>query len=132
MQDLGTTPKKNKKRKGLHLYFFKKVFMRLNSHRILAACILVTCTLSAYSQESEKLHQRANAAMCANCHGSEGRTVEKSAVPALAGLPREYFIQQMQAYKDGSRKATVMHQISKGFSDAQIASMADYFSAQPR
>jgi cytochrome c553 len=70
--------------------------------------------------------------MCANCHGSEGRTVENSAVPPLAGLPRDYLIQQMQAYKDGSRKATVMHQISKGFSDAQIASMADYFSAQPR
>ena len=93
---------------------------------------LTAWVFQANAQESEKLHQRANAAMCANCHGSEGRTVEKSAVPALAGLPREYFIQQMQAYKDGSRKATVMHQISKGFSDAQIASMADYFSAQPR
>jgi len=86
----------------------------------------------ANAQESEKLHQRANAAMCANCHGSEGRTVEKSAVPPLAGLPRDYLIQQMQAYKDGSRKATVMHQISKGLSDAQIASMADYFSTLPR
>ena len=86
----------------------------------------------ANAQESEKLHQRANAAMCANCHGSEGRTVKNSAVPPLAGLPRDYLIQQMQAYKDGSRKATVMHQISKGFSDAQIASFADYFSAQPR
>jgi len=132
MQYLGTTLEKNKKRKGLHLYFLMKASMRPNSYRILAACILVSCTSSAYSQESEKLHQRANAAMCANCHGSEGRTVEKSAVPALAGLPREYFIQQMQAYKDGSRKATVMHQISKGFSDAQIASMADYFSLQAR
>jgi cytochrome c553 len=81
---------------------------------------------------SSDLHHRANAAMCANCHGSEGRTVENSAVPPLAGLPRDYLIQQMQAYKDGSRKATVMHQISKGFSDAQIASFADYFSAQTR
>ena len=101
----------------------KKLFFKL---------FLTAWVFQANAQESEKLHQRANAAMCANCHGSEGRTVEKSAVPALAGLPREYFIQQMQAYKDGSRKATVMHQISKGFSDAQIASMADYFSAQPR
>ena len=94
--------------------------------------ILTLCGGASFAQESEKLHQRANAAMCANCHGSEGRTVEQSAVPSLAGLPREYFIQQMQAYKDGSRKATVMHQLSKGFSDAQIASMADYFSALPR
>ena len=93
---------------------------------------LTAWVFQANAQESEKLHQRANAAMCANCHGSEGRTVENSAVPPLAGLPRDYLIQQMQAYKDGSRKATVMHQISKGFSDAQIASMADYFSVQPR
>lgn len=93
---------------------------------------LTAWVFQANAQESEKLHQRANAAMCANCHGSEGRTVEKSAVPPLAGLPRDYLIQQMQAYKDGSRKATVMHQLSKGLSEAQIASMADYFSALPR
>ena len=98
----------------------------------LLALLFIMSSVSGHAQESEKLHQRANAAMCANCHGSEGRTVENSAVPALAGLPRDYLIQQMQAYKDGSRKATVMHQISKGFSDAQIASFADYFSAQPR
>ena len=106
--------------------------MRPKHSRILVACLVALNTLSAYSQESEKLHQRANAAMCANCHGSEGRTVEQSAVPPLAGLPREYLIQQMQAFKDGSRKATVMHQISKGLSDAQITSMADYFSLQSR
>ncbi|MDP5116593.1 MAG: c-type cytochrome [Burkholderiaceae bacterium] len=94
--------------------------------------VLTAGVVQANTQESEKLHQRTNAAMCANCHGSEGRTVENSAVPPLAGLPRDYLIQQMQAYKDGSRKATVMHQISKGFSDAQIASFADYFSAQAR
>jgi cytochrome c553 len=53
-------------------------------------------------------------------------------VPSIAGLPRDYLMAQMKAFKDGSRPATVMHQISKGFSDAQIASMADYFAAQKR
>ena len=99
---------------------------------LLLTLVLTAGVVQANTHESEKLHQRTNAAMCANCHGSEGRTVENSAVPPLAGLPRDYLIQQMQAYKDGSRKATVMHQISKGFSDAQIASFADYFSAQAR
>jgi cytochrome c553 len=99
---------------------------------LLPVLILSIWACTASAQQSDKLHQRANAAMCANCHGSEGRTVDKSAVPPLAGLPRDYFVQQMQAFKDGSRKATVMHQLSKGFSDAQIASMADYFSALPR
>ena len=87
---------------------------------------------AAAQDASSVLHQRANAAMCANCHGSEGRTVKDSAVPAIAGLPRDYMIAQMNAFKDGSRTATVMHQIAKGFSDAQIASMADYFAAQKR
>jgi cytochrome c553 len=78
------------------------------------------------------LHQRANAATCANCHGSEGRTVPGSAVPSIAGLPRDYAVAQMKAFKDGSRPATVMHQIAKGLSDPQIESMADYFAAQKR
>ena len=109
------------------MHRFNVVFFTLMS-----TLILSMWGSTAYAQESDKLHQRANAAMCANCHGSEGRTVDNSAVPPLAGLPRDYLIQQMQAFKDGSRKATVMHQLSKGLSDAQIASMADYFSTLPR
>lgn len=101
-------------------------------YRTFSFVILTLCGVTSFAQESEKLHQRANAAMCANCHGSEGRTVDKSAVPSLAGLPRDYLVQQMQSFKDGSRKATVMHQISKGLSEAQIASLADYFSTLPR
>ena len=84
------------------------------------------------ASESKALHARANAAMCANCHGSEGRTVKDSSVPSIAGLPRDYMVQQMQAFKDGSRPATIMHQITKGLTEAQIASMADYFAALPR
>jgi len=101
-------------------------------YRTFSLIILTLCGGASFAQESEKLHQRANAAMCSNCHGSEGRTVEKSAVPPLAGLPRDYLVQQMQSFKDGSLKATVMHQISKGLSEAQIASLADYFSTLPR
>jgi cytochrome c553 len=38
----------------------------------------------------------------------------------------------MQAFRSGSRPATVMHQISKGYTDAQVQSVADYFAAQSR
>jgi cytochrome subunit of sulfide dehydrogenase len=101
-------------------------------YKTLFASSLLIGFIPAQAQEAEKLHQRANAAMCANCHGSEGRTVDTSAVPPLAGLPKDYLVQQMQAFKDGSRNATVMHQISKGLSDAQITSLADYFATQTR
>jgi sulfide dehydrogenase cytochrome subunit len=110
--------------------------MRTRFHTAISFCLLgftlaASSTVSA-QDASSALHQRANAAMCANCHGSEGRTVKDSTVPSIAGLPRDYMIQQMHAFKDGSRPATIMHQITKGLSEAQIASLADYFAAQTR
>jgi len=78
------------------------------------------------------LHQRATAAMCANCHGTDGSTVDGSAIPALVGMPKDYMLRQMQAFKDGSRPATVMHQIVKGLTDAQVQTIADYYAATKR
>jgi cytochrome c553 len=47
-------------------------------------------------------------------------------------MPRDYMIMQVKAFKDGSRPATVMHQLSKGFTDEQIESVATYFAALKR
>jgi cytochrome c553 len=35
----------------------------------------------------------------------------------------------MQAFKAGTRPATVMHQIAKGYSDEQIKAIAAWFAA---
>ncbi len=68
------------------------------------------------------------AANCANCHGTDGKASQGGF--NLAGLPKDYIVAQMAAFKSGARQATIMHQISKGYSDAQIALMAEYFSKQ--
>ena len=102
--------------------------------RLLAATAL-TLGVSATAQAQVKatqLHNRATAAMCANCHGTEGRTVEGSAIPSLVGMPKEYHVLQMQAFKNGTRPATVMHQITKGLTDAQIDTIASYYAATKR
>ena len=79
------------------------------------------------------LRSAALAATCANCHGTAGRAVDRSAVPALAGMPRDQFIAQMKDFRgENTRKATVMHQIAKGFNEAQIEQLAAYFEAQKR
>lgn len=83
-------------------------------------------------QDPQALHQRANAAMCANCHGSEGKAVDGSAVPSIAGMPKDYMVAQMKAFKEGTRPATVMHQLTKGLSDAQIESIASYYANNKR
>ena len=95
---------------------------------IAIAAILAGTASAAAAQESsgQKL-----AAPCAICHGTDGRTASKDVVP-LAGLPREHIASQMRAFRDGQRPATVMHQIAKGYNDAQIDALAAWFAAQKR
>ena len=79
-----------------------------------------------------RLQVRALAATCANCHGTEGRAVPQAEVPGLAGQPAAYLMAQMQAFQRGERPATVMHQIARGYSAAQVEALAEYFAALPR
>jgi cytochrome c553 len=72
------------------------------------------------------------AAGCAICHGTQGRPAPDAPLIPLAGLPRDHIAAQMRAFRDGKRPATVMHQIAKGYSDAQIESLAAWFAAQKR
>jgi len=87
---------------------------------------------AAPAQDASALHIRALAATCAQCHGTDGRAIEASALPGLAGLPAAYVVEQMKAFKNGTRTATVMHQLAKGYSDAQIDQLAAWFAAQPK
>lgn len=98
----------------------------------LALTAALAATAQAQTQTATQLHNRATAAMCANCHGTDGRTVEGSAIPSLVGMPKDYMVLQMKAFKDGSRPATVMHQITKGLTDAQIDTIANYYAATNR
>ena len=48
----------------------------------------------------------------------------------LAGLTADRIVATMADYRSGSQPATVMHQIVKGYSDAQIRLIAGFFAAQ--
>jgi cytochrome subunit of sulfide dehydrogenase len=84
------------------------------------------------AQTAEALYIKSLAATCANCHGTNGKAVDGSSVVTLAGMQRDYIVAQMAAFKAGTRPATIMHQISKGYSDEQIAQIATYFSQQKK
>jgi cytochrome c553 len=75
---------------------------------------------------------RAMAANCAPCHGTNGHAAPGSTLGGLAGWSRDALVSVMSQFKDGKRPATVMQQIAKGYTDAEIAAMGDYFSKQPR
>jgi cytochrome c553 len=72
---------------------------------------------------------RSLAATCANCHGTEGRALGAD-VPSLAGRPRAEIVALMKAFRDGSRPATVMHQLSRGYTERQVEDLAEFFAAR--
>ena len=88
---------------------------------------------SAGAQDGKApLQLRSLAATCAQCHGTDGRPPADSIVPGLAGLPEAYTIERMLQFKAGTRPASLMPQIAKGYSDTQIRQLAAYFAAQAR
>ena len=100
---------------------------------ILATAPILTAVPSAASaqQPAPDRHLARNlAAQCANCHGTNGKSVAD--VPSLAGQSAAVLVNKMKDYKDGKQQATIMHQLSKGYTDEQIALIADYYSKQPK
>ncbi len=106
--------------------------MRIGWTRHAAAIGMVLAGLggNAIGQTATELNTRALAATCANCHGTDGRAVAGSGNARLAGQSKEFIVSQMLAFRDGTRPATVMHQLAKGFNNAQIDQLAAYFAAQ--
>ena len=96
-------------------------------HRTIALAAAFAAVFPTYAQENA----RNLASACAICHGTDGKAATPNVVP-LAGLPRDHIATQMRAFRDGSRPATVMHQIAKGYTDAQIDAMAAWFASQKR
>jgi cytochrome c553 len=71
------------------------------------------------------------AATCTGCHGTNGRTVG-DALPPLAGQPKQALLANLMAFKSGNRSATIMTQLVKGYSDADLERIAAFFANQPQ
>jgi cytochrome subunit of sulfide dehydrogenase len=93
---------------------------------------LACLSAPSFAQTQQQLYVKSLAATCANCHGTDGKAAEGSSAVSLAGLQQDYIVAQMQAFKSGARSATIMHQLSKGYSDAQVEQIAAYFAAQKK
>lgn len=97
---------------------------------LLAAGCAATAPLAWGQGNPDALYVKSLAATCANCHGTDGRSVAGSSVPSLAGMQRDYLVTQLKAFKAGTRPSTIMTQLAKGYSDAQIEQIAGYLAAQ--
>jgi sulfide dehydrogenase cytochrome subunit len=63
---------------------------------------------------------------CAACHGTDG--VSPGVMPTLNGQSRAFINNRMIAFRSGKRLSTVMGRIAKGYSDEEIAAIAQHLS----
>jgi cytochrome c553 len=92
--------------------------------------LFAVTSAQAQTQSPDPLQARSWAAGCASCHGTNGRA--EPGMIALAGANKDELVKKMQDYKTGRVSATLMHQIAKGYSDAQIVAIASYFAEQKK
>ena len=94
--------------------------------------VTALCLLAASSavQAADPNLARNLAATCANCHGTNGNAVKGSGMDSLAGMEKAKTLQKLADFKSGDKPASIMHQISKGYTDEQLDLIATYFAAQ--
>ncbi len=90
---------------------------------------LAVLLASAAAQAQETSLARSLAATCANCHGTNGQA--RGDMKPLAGVSAARISAAMADFKSGAQPATIMHQIAKGYTEAQIALIAGHFAALP-
>ncbi|WP_299596102.1 c-type cytochrome [uncultured Microbulbifer sp.] len=70
------------------------------------------------------------AEVCAECHDLQGEG-RPGLAPRIAGLPVDYFRQQVHGFQAGKRKNTTMHALSEEVTDEVLDKIATYFSSRP-
>lgn len=97
--------------------------------RWFAFMLLVACAATARAQDANL--PRNLAAACFSCHGTNGNA--QPGMAPLAGRPKADIVRIMGEFRSGARggeQGTLMPQLVKGYTDGQIALIAEYFSLQ--
>lgn len=63
---------------------------------------------------------------CLGCHGPDGKGGPGAA--AIAGRERAELVAIMLAFRANERPGTIMGRIARGYTEAEIAAVADHFS----
>jgi len=90
--------------------------------------VVVTGALAgANGADAADVGARALAAGCRSCHQPG-----ESTIPSLDGKSREALAGKLRAYREGSLAGTVMPQLAKGYTDAELDAIARYFAETER
>ena len=86
------------------------------------AVVIVACA-TITTPEAAGESGREWAAGCLGCHQPAGGTL-----PALAGQSGDAIAAKFRAFRDGKQTGTIMPQLAKGYTDAQIDAIAAWLA----
>lgn len=99
--------------------------------RVLKYMVLISCSAVAInaSHAADITRGTMLSNSCAACHGTDGKSPGE--IPSINGKSFEFISQALHDFREGKRKATVMGRHASGYSDDEIAAIAEFFSSQP-
>ncbi|MDB5650449.1 MAG: hypothetical protein JWL62_1969 [Hyphomicrobiales bacterium] len=91
----------------------------------LTALLFAASAASAQTASQNFVAAPPGATACLGCHGA-GAT----AFPPLSRLSSDEIATAMTGFRDGTREATLMNRIAKGFTPEESKAIADWLAAQ--
>ena len=95
---------------------------------LIAAALLSLSLASFNTFAGDAAAGKAKSAVCASCHGPEGKSFNPM-WPNLAGQQKGYLAKQIKAFRDGDRKDAMMAPMVATLTDEDIANLAEYYSS---
>ena len=86
----------------------------------------VLATAMGTAMAGDAAHGAKLAKKCAGCHGKKGEGRGKN--PKIAGLSVDDIVTDLQAYKDGTKKNSMMRGVSKKLSEGDMADRDAYYN----
>ena len=102
------------------------------TQRLLLLCLLALCApalTDTIDEQAGSLEERL--APCAACHGEGGRSASEVYFPSIAGKPAGYLYAQLENYRAGRRRHTIMENLLAHLSEPYLKEIAAYYAAQP-
>lgn len=94
---------------------------------IFSSLTVIFLAMNASANELDKVEEKAS--VCAGCHGEKGISAN-SQTPSLAGQQSVYIVNQLKAFKSGSRVNAAMQAQAAKMSDEDINNYGAYFTVQ--
>ncbi len=101
----------------------------LSKKLIVAVMFILMLVAGAVQAGGDPAAGAALAVDCADCHGEDGKGDEDN--PPLAGLDEAYHIEQLKAFKSGSRvdEDEMMPMYAEDLSEQDMADLAAYYAS---